>query len=499
MDSTTVDDDLLGQLTPTKRKKDSDDDGRDRRASVESSSDGGDEDASLDSSDISGESTISAVSETAMKYHVGPLVNDDESTIDMRPPAPVISTVSSYVDQLNQHERSKARFFKAGVCATCIAVIVGVLLAIIAATGDKDEGGIGSQVTTSTGLPTHVNRIPSSAPVVVAVDPFPMDTIHPIQLTLQNIPDGPLSADYRASIVSFVELMLVESLGESFELLDVADVGGDGGTSRGLALSRRLDFTLKLRIVVRGPSNNSEDDVRSYLMDVINSRSEDIVSYLESLDSDAFKYVAISVGAFDITALAASPQTEIPTAARTVEPSVSPTEAPTVVSTSKVDVDTPTPSSSLETDLPTTVAPVTESPLSSPETDLPTTVALVTESPTKKPSLRPTRNPIPRSLPVPTPPPSQMDGSMISPYGTATGPVSTPTPPSNGSVNQGPVVAPVPGGPTNNYFCAKTSYTENWNILLEFNCTLECPSMSHLNCPGGHQCSLSEYCGIRRV
>jgi hypothetical protein len=482
LDSTTMDDDLLGQLKPTKRKKDSgEDDAVVRRVSVESSSDGGDagDDASLDSSDISGESTISAVSATAMKYHATPLVNDDESTIDMRPPAPEVSTVSSYVDQLNQHERSKARFVKAGACATCIAIIVGVVLAIIAATGDKDEGGIGSHVTTSTGLPTSVNRIPSSSPIMVAVDAFPMDTIHPVQLTLQNIPDESLPADYRTSIVGFIELMLVESLGESFELLDVADVGGDGGTSRSLVLSRRMNFIFKLRIVVRGPSNYSEDEVRSYVTDVINARSEDIVSYLEALDSDTFKYVAVSVDTFDVTALVVSPQTEVPMAARTIEPSASPSEVPTEVSTIKVDVDTPSPSLS-------------------PETDLPTTDTPVTKSPTKKPSLRPTRNPTSRTIPAPTPPPSQMDGSIISPYGTATEPVGVPTPPSNGSVNQGPVVAPVPGGPSNDYFCAKTSYTENWNILLEFNCELECPSMSHFDCPGGHQCSLSEYCGNRR-
>jgi hypothetical protein len=493
-DSTTIVDDLLGQLEPTKRKKDANDD--DAVVRRESSSDGGDvgDDASLDSSDISGESTISVVSATAMKYQAPPLLNDDESTIDMRPPAPEVSTVSSYVDQLNQHEQSKAKLVKAGICAACIAVIVGVALAVFAATGNKVEGGISSQVTVSSGLPSPVNQNPSSAPIMIAVDAFPMDSIHLIQLTLQNLPDGPLPPDYRASIVSFIEVLLVECLGDSiFELLDVADVGGGGGTSRSLVLSRRLNFNLQLRIVVRGPSNYSEDDVRSYVMDVIKARSDDIVSYLEALDSDTFEYVAVSVGTFDITGLVVSPQTEVPTARRTTEPTVSPSKVPTAEPTIEVSLSTPSPSLSPETDLPTT-----NTPSLSPKTDLPTTNTPVTKSPTKKPSLRPTRNPIPRTIPGPTPTPLQMDGSMISPYGTATEPVGSPTTPSNGSVNQGPVIAPVSAGPSNGYFCAKTSYTENWNILLEFNCELQCPSMSHLDCPGGHQCSLSEYCGTHR-
>lgn len=484
MDSNTIDDDVLGRLESTKRAKDMDDDDADVDLEELSEGGGGVDDASLDSSDISGESTISEASVKAMPYNAQPLVNDDESTFDMRPPAPEASTVSSYVDQLNQYERSKGKFIKAGVCAVCIAIIVGVVLVVIAATGNKDEGGIRSQVSTS-GFPAPANQNPSSAPVLIPLDANPTETVHHVQLTLQNIPDGPLPADYRASIVGFIEELLDESIGESLEVLEVADAGDGGGTSRSLVLSRRLEADLQLRIVMGGPSNYSEDDMRSYVVGVIKARSEDVVAYLKALDSDTFKNVTLSVGTFDATGLmvptaspSLSPQTEVPTATQTTE-------------------STGLPSPSPQTDMPNLRTP---SPSLYPEvmTKAPTTIAPSTKSPTNKPSLRPTRIPIPLPLPGPTPSPLQSGGSIISPYGTASDPVGSPTTTSDGSVNQGPVLAPVSGGPSNSYFCAKTSYTENWNIMLEFNCELGCPSMAHTDCPGGHQCSPSEYCDSLR-
>ena len=73
--------------------------------------------ASLDSEEISGESDISEVEEKEKSsYYPQPLIHDDESTIDMRPPAAETQTVSSYVDQLNQQERRKGKLVKAGVC-----------------------------------------------------------------------------------------------------------------------------------------------------------------------------------------------------------------------------------------------------------------------------------------------------------------------------------------------------------------------------------------------
>jgi len=115
-------------------------------SSGESSTDP-DDAASLDSADISGESDISDQSDTTgasmaerertgahrseHEYAPRPLINDDESTVDMRPPAPQQTTVSSYVDQLNQDEQNRGRVIKAGAFAIGIAIAVDVILAVI--------------------------------------------------------------------------------------------------------------------------------------------------------------------------------------------------------------------------------------------------------------------------------------------------------------------------------------------------------------------------------
>ncbi len=55
------------------------------------------------------------------------------------------------------------------------------------------------------------------------------------------------------------------------------------------------------------------------------------------------------------------------------------------------------------------------------------------------------------------------------------------------------VTAPSDSDVISNYYCAKMSYTESWNIVLDFNCELPCPSGA-LDCPDGHQCQTSDYC-----
>ena len=95
--------------------------------------------ASLDSEEISGESDISEVEEKEKQsYYPQPLIHDDESTIDMRPPAAESQTVSSYVDQLNQQELRKGKLVKAGVCSFIVAIAIGVVLAIVM-TGNDDS------------------------------------------------------------------------------------------------------------------------------------------------------------------------------------------------------------------------------------------------------------------------------------------------------------------------------------------------------------------------
>lgn len=68
-----------------------------------------------------------------------PLVNDDESVLEMKNPAPVSQSVSSYVDQLNRKERGKSWLIIAGV-VVFLAIIVGVPLAVTSLTGNKSKG-----------------------------------------------------------------------------------------------------------------------------------------------------------------------------------------------------------------------------------------------------------------------------------------------------------------------------------------------------------------------
>ena len=68
-----------------------------------------------------------------------PLVNDDESVIEMKNPAPVSQSVSSYVDQLNRKERGKSLLIKAGVFLAFIAIIVGVPLGVISTNDNKSK------------------------------------------------------------------------------------------------------------------------------------------------------------------------------------------------------------------------------------------------------------------------------------------------------------------------------------------------------------------------
>lgn len=104
---------------------------------------------SLNSDDISGGSDISDVEEQARRnktknsknFVPPPLINDDESTVDMRPPAPVNQSVSSYVEALNQQQNRKNRIIRFGVMLILVGVVIGVVLAIVAVSGGNKNGG----------------------------------------------------------------------------------------------------------------------------------------------------------------------------------------------------------------------------------------------------------------------------------------------------------------------------------------------------------------------
>eukprot|EP00804_Cyclotella_cryptica_P023257 CCRYP_000445-RD/>CCRYP_000445-RD protein AED:0.02 eAED:0.02 QI:275/1/1/1/1/1/3/925/365 len=105
---------------------------------------------SLNSDDISGGSDISDVEEQARRnnkkdsksrnFVPPPLINDDESTVDMRPPAPVNQSVSSYVEALNQQQNRKNRIVRFGVMFILLGVVIGVVLAIVSVSGGNKNG-----------------------------------------------------------------------------------------------------------------------------------------------------------------------------------------------------------------------------------------------------------------------------------------------------------------------------------------------------------------------
>jgi hypothetical protein len=111
---------------------------------------------SLNSDDISGGSDISDVEQQRTdnndrnrssnrknkkdEFQPRPLINDDESTVDMRPPAPVNQSVSSYVEALNQQQTRKTRIIKLGMLLIFLGVIIGVVLGVVSASSGKNNG-----------------------------------------------------------------------------------------------------------------------------------------------------------------------------------------------------------------------------------------------------------------------------------------------------------------------------------------------------------------------
>jgi hypothetical protein len=246
--------------------------------------------------------------------------------------------------------------------------------------------------------------------------------------------------------------------------------------------------------------------MQSLVIQTIDDRSQNIVDFLKSLDSETFQDVSIVVeeGTFDVTGSSSS---------STVSPSLSPqTNAPTSEPTiTLITSTTSSPTLSIEviTEAPITVSPSYRpsnspsyapsiSPSNIPSQSLSTNLPTPWRNLLKPQPAQPTPSTISALEPIPSP---NYEDNVISPYGTATSPYGTATspvvgsspaaPPLDGSINQGPALLAVVGT-SNNNVCANVTYTANWNMLLVFNCTLKC--LVHTDCPGGHQCSPSDNC-----
>jgi len=427
---------------------------------------GSDDASSLDSKEISGQSILSDVDidtrEMDKSYTPPPLINDDESTIDMRPPAPQIQTVSSFVEQLNKREKHKSKLFKASACALLVAIIVGVVIVVITLTGGNNDGDQMSSQELKSGQDASSSTSPTTSPVVVE-STTTTPTIHLVQMTFQNVPTGyRISADDAASLGGFTTELLGDYVEDQYEVLEVAyarDYGNNMNNRILLVSSRELssNISIPFRIVIQGPSTVSEDSVRSYIIDILYGQASNIVQFMKQLDWDSFNAViGVTFDEYDLMDL------------------VLPTQFPSL----PPQTDNPTLPQILETGEPTaTITFQTNAPTTSPSLNY----IAPTSLPSEQPSI--TRTPRPAQRPTMIPTRLVTNKPMITTTNNGNNPANTPSAP-----------APTtPSGSSEDYFCAKISYTESWNILMDFNCELPCPS-GVLDCPGGHQCQISDYC-----
>jgi len=482
--------------------------------------------ASLDSDEITREETETggeAKQRHEDYYLPAPLVNDDESTVDMRPPAPRTETVSSYVDQLNRSEQSKGRLIKAGAFAIVIATIVGIVLAVVSLTGSEGVGESQTRVATPANETISVSvrptRQPATSTPAPTMSPKPMSLL--ATLTFENLAaDHALTESSRQSIATFVEELLVDHLDDSFELFEVASYQRNGGHARHLA-----SLAMPLRIVLKGPSNFSPDVILSYITRVITERLRNIENFLKASDWDLFQSVHVELSEIyyfneplvPMASTSASPQTGIPTASpslspQTEHPTTSPSRHPITWPSRSPQTEIPTASPSKPpeevpppvTEQPSTEAPMTPSPITKNPTENPTPrptqrptlnptprpTPLPSMNPTQRPTPKPTINPTPRPTPLPTTRPTFSPRTRPTRVPTRR-PTRIPTKqPTQDLLSPGPP----PSSSSNGYYCAKTSYTPNWNIMLDFECDLPCPSQIHTDCPGGYQCHLSDFC-----
>jgi len=204
--------------------------------------------------------------------------------------------------------------------------------------------------------------------------PRTVETVHPVQLMLRNVPPGYRhSAEVRSLILRFITKMLEERLENGLELIKVEYAGrlkklsrngnnnrnNNGGSeklsqdgtrrklqSRSYERQRRLEaVSIPLRVTVSGPADIS-DFALSYIMETIRDRFDDLAAYLrkygESLDGDfnqnVFANVELSTDTFNFDDILTGP-TDPPISAPT---SSTPTRSPTEKVVVKVADDSTT-------------------------------------------------------------------------------------------------------------------------------------------------------------
>lgn len=445
---------------------DYDDDDDVERGSLNTDSSGGSEadgmslqsdDISIDSdSDCSGEDENKDEDDHVSVISNVPLVNDDESVMEMKNPAPVSQSVSSYVNQLNRKERGKTWLITAGVLIF-IAITVGVPLAVTSLSGNKSKGvSDGNTVEQSSDSQTDQN-IPS----VFANDENALDKLfRSVEVTMNGaislsglvIPTG--ESEVAKDVL---EKAITETVSKSLTRdqtlmnLSVTSIG----ESKGRILYRVLEegiFVVKYEMIVKERCRDCNDNVFESIRKALYIQvASDVIKAIATGDFNddlhnqakiAGNNALLSAIAFDgfferqasLSTQPTAPPTRLPTPQlqpipafnipqRPLPPSKQPSSPITAFLPQLPPPPTlrPSPISPVaqatyfDTPSPTTMAPVTSSPSLSPVTEAPVTQAPFTLPPvefaptdppvivTPKPTRRPTKRPTPRPTIWPTP------------------------------------------------------------------------------------------------
>lgn len=445
--------------------------------STTSSNDTYGDDMSLGSDDISvdGGDNISVEEQKTKKRGANyyephaPLVNDDESVMEMKNPAPVCQSVSSYVDQLNRRDRSKSRLIRAGVFAILVAVIVGIALAIIS-TGKKGKSGGNTQLAApkdqsspgaNTGDESVLDKLFRSAELTIDGT---------ISLSGLFVPDGELEI-VKDTLEKTIGGTVSSSLASGQTVTDVTVSSIDSGDGR--ILFRALQsialasYTITVKESCRDCDDNKLQSIRKALYQKVVSGLDEAIDtgeFTENLHMQAkisdnsalLSAIAIDgdfegqaewldngllptqppvperIPEFDIPE-SDVPESDIPEfdiPELTTQPSPSPIstsgEIATLIDitsspvTQAVTVTTPSPTTMAPvtprpTPSPVTLAPVTRAPFAPPPVEFTPTdppvftappVEFATDKPTKSPTRRPTLRPTLRPTNRPTPRPS---------------------------------------------------------------------------------------------
>ena len=371
-----------------------------------------------------------------------PLVNDDESVMEMKNPAPVSQSVSSYVDQLNRKERGKSTLIKAGVFLIFIAIIVGVPLAVVSLTGNKSKGVSDDNVVVQS--PGSQND--KNSPWANAGDENVLDNLfRSVEITMNGtlslsglaIPTGSIEA-VKVVLGQAIAETVSNSLTQDQTVMDVTVKSIDDGGGRILFRVLEDGFSLvEYEMTVKEKCRDCNDNILQSMREALYQQvASDLIDAIDTGDftdnlhkqaknsgNNLLLSAIVIDGDFEAhSSLSTQPNNELSPALPTQPPTPQripaftlpqlPPPPPTPPPSATIYVITRSPTTAPITPSPTlspvTTSPATEAPFTLPPvefvpTDPPVLTAppveLLTLKPTKSPTKRPTARPTPRPTP----------------------------------------------------------------------------------------------------